>query len=353
MKKYKVLIVDDNRLYRKKIVELKYFAENKNRFEIFADVPNGSEALEILYREKIDVCLTDINMPKTDGRMLLKEIHRGNLCPVTVFISGYPEFEYAVEGLEYNLFDYLVKPIEEEKFSRTMNRILKHLDGEVKKDSFWCFKADSIVKSILSGDWMIDGVIYDFIEILRGQEISLGELGLEINHILKYVGDHCLSSKPFIRHFSMLEEITHVEGMMYTAHDELLELLNRRFKMLYDEFNKLNLYTENQLLRNISQYIIDNIESNINLERIAEEFLINSKYLSTLFKKETRVGFTDYVSTVKIERGKVLLRRRNLKVNQVASLLGYEDVGYFSRIFKEKTGFLPSVYGKIQALPVM
>lgn len=345
MSTYSILIVDDNRLCRKQIHGLKFF-EDRKHFKIVGEAQNGIEALDILNREKVDICLTDINMPKMNGINLLCEIKRRNLCPCVIFISGYAEFEFAVDGLRNGLFDYILKPVEENKIFQAISKAMYFIDSKRKQDNFWSFKADSIVKAIDNGDWLIDGVVHEFMEYFQQHDFSIGELEIEFNHILEYVSKKCLEAKPYVYHFSMLDEICHLKNSLYNSKEELIEVARYRFKDLYNEFNKFNLNTENNFLKNMVAYIVDNIENSISLETLSRDFLMNKKYLSTLFKKETGISFVEYVSFIKIERAKILLRRSGCKVNQVASRLGFEDVAYFSRLFKEKTGMTPVVYAK-------
>lgn len=345
MPTYSILIVDDNRLCRKQIAGLNFFS-NKKIFKIVGEAQNGFEALEILKKEKVDICLTDINMPKMNGITLLKEIKRENLCPVVIFISGFAEFDYAVEGLRNGVFDYILKPAEEQKISSSISRAMEFIESKRKHDYFWSFKADSIVKAINSSAWLIDGVIYEFMEYIQQQDFSIMELEIEFNHILKYISNKCLESKPYINKYSMLDEIASIRNRLFNSMEELVEEARFRIKEIYNEFNKFNLNTENQVLKNIGVYILENIENAISLEDISRDFLMNKKYLSTFFKKETGMSFIDFVSFVKIERAMILLRCSGYKVNQVAARLGFEDVAYFSRLFKEKTGKTPVVYSK-------
>lgn len=345
MSTYSILIVDDNRLCRKQILDLE-FLKDKKVFKIAGEAQNGLEALEILRREKVDICLTDINMPKMNGINLLVEIKRENLCPCVIFISGYEEFDYAVEGIRNGVFDYILKPVEEQKVFLSINRAIGYIESKRKQDFYWAFKADNIVKAINNSDWLIDGVIYEFIEYIQQQDFSIGGLEIEFNHILKYIANKCLESKPYIRKFSMLDEICRLKNSLFNSREELVEVARFRLKDLYNEFNKFNLSSENQVLKNIGAYIIENVENSVSLEDISRDFLMNKKYLSTFFKKETGKSFLEFVTFVKIERAKILLRRSGYKVNQVATILSFEDVAYFSRLFKEKTGMTPVVYAK-------
>lgn len=76
---------------------------------------NGEEAINVIQQQKIDILMTDIRMPEISGIQLLKAIKKKNHFPVVIFISAYPEFEYAQEALRLGVVNYLLKPISKGK----------------------------------------------------------------------------------------------------------------------------------------------------------------------------------------------------------------------------------------------
>ena len=89
---YTYLIVDDEMIERKGI---RMLLSRMNIRENILEASNGEEALEVFEKEKIDVLLTDINMPFMDGIELLSRIHEEYPGTETVIFSGYDEFSYA------------------------------------------------------------------------------------------------------------------------------------------------------------------------------------------------------------------------------------------------------------------
>lgn len=89
---YTYLIVDDEMIERKGI---RMLLARMNIRENILEASNGEEALEVFEKEKIDVLLTDINMPFMDGIELLSRIHEAYPGTETVIFSGYDEFSYA------------------------------------------------------------------------------------------------------------------------------------------------------------------------------------------------------------------------------------------------------------------
>ncbi|WP_308636294.1 response regulator [Paenibacillus silvisoli] len=96
------------------------------------------------------------------------------------------------------------------------------------------------------------------------------------------------------------------------------------------------------------QYIQANYRSNISLQQTAEGIGINASYLSSLFKKETGLGFVEYLNRKRVEVAQVMLGEGE-KVKEVYAKAGFNNYNYFFKVFKEMTGMTPSVYERQQA----
>lgn len=77
---------------------------------------------------------------------------------------------------------------------------------------------------------------------------------------------------------------------------------------------------------------------------IAHDIFLSPSYTSYIFKKASGVNFTEYLTQVRIRKSMEFLGNRDLKIYQVAELVGYDNKSYFCSVFKEKTGFTPSEY---------
>lgn len=86
------------------------------------------------------------------------------------------------------------------------------------------------------------------------------------------------------------------------------------------------------------------LSAQLSLSLLAKELNVNSSYLSSLFKKETGSTLTDYISHRRIRHARHLLENTRLQIQTVAQLCGFEDVHYFSKIFKKQAGQTPKQY---------
>ena len=101
-----------------------------------------------------------------------------------------------------------------------------------------------------------------------------------------------------------------------------------------------------QIIKLAVGYIHENYKEKISLKTIAEKLHTNSSYLSMLFKQETRVTVTDYISQIRIEKSCELLSETTLSFSDIAARTGFEDQSYFSKVFKKIHGVTPTEYRK-------
>ena len=109
MNKWNVLIVDDE--FRIGMLVNKLINWDEFGLRCAAVVDNGQKALSIMEKERIDILITDIRMPKINGLDLINLAAKHNSNMKCVVISGYKEFEYAYKALKFGVYDYLLKPI--------------------------------------------------------------------------------------------------------------------------------------------------------------------------------------------------------------------------------------------------
>jgi two-component system response regulator YesN len=97
------------------------------------------------------------------------------------------------------------------------------------------------------------------------------------------------------------------------------------------------------ILRQVFEYINKSIERPVHLREAAEYVNLSGTYLSTLFKRETGRNFVDYVNELKMKKACEMLKEGRL-VYEVSEALGYEDVTYFSKLFKRYENMPPEAF---------
>ena len=120
------IIVDDERLARK---ELKRILEEQKKIKIIAECGNADQAIEAIDDKKPDLVFLDIQMPGRNGFELLEDL---DYTPEIMFITAYDE--YAIKAFEVNALDYILKPIEEERFATSLESVIEKIEARKKNE---------------------------------------------------------------------------------------------------------------------------------------------------------------------------------------------------------------------------
>jgi two-component system response regulator YesN len=94
------------------------------------------------------------------------------------------------------------------------------------------------------------------------------------------------------------------------------------------------------------KFIAEHYGEDLSLSSVAASAGLSPCYFSTIFKRYAKVGFSEYLNTVRLQAAKKLLTESDLKVYQIAEACGYHDAQYFSRLFKKMTGVAPGDFQK-------
>lgn len=137
MKKFNCIIVDDDEVARLKVVSI---ARKFPIFNIIGHFSSATAAFSVSEKEKIDVLFLDIDMPNLNGLELRKKLMA---IPVCVFITSHPE--HAAESFELETIDFIVKPLREERFAKTVARIEEFMEVKHKANLYEASFGDDFI----------------------------------------------------------------------------------------------------------------------------------------------------------------------------------------------------------------
>ena len=129
----KILIVDDEDIQRQKLVQL--ISESPLSFSDILCAPEVPTAIDIIETHHPDIVLSDICMPVKNGLDLAQYVKETYPKILVIIITGYSEFKYAQAAIRYNVFDYILKPIDAESTLSCIRHAIAKLEADRRQES--------------------------------------------------------------------------------------------------------------------------------------------------------------------------------------------------------------------------
>lgn len=357
------MIVDDMEVMRRQIKRLALWGENTG-FHIIDEAEDGQEALIKLKRQPVDLLITDIKMPRVDGMELLKETYENDLATCVVFLSEYGEFNFAKEAIQYDIFDYLVKPVQDKELKMLLEKVKNHIkekeqtEVHLKKlESKLMDKIDvyyptnnliAIIKYISIGNKKaIEATVSMVEETATALEYDKLKVAIVLEKAFNEIWMEVRKNHDWLEQFVDTTTFATMGLTHYKDIDSMTEKVVEMTKLLISIINTYIIGNRNNpIINQICMYVINNIERKINMSSISEALFLSKNYIGDVFKEETGMTVGQYITMVKIQRAKHLILNDMLKNYEVAQRLGYNDVEYFGKTFKKITGLSPAEFRK-------
>lgn len=112
------------------------------------------------------------------------------------------------------------------------------------------------------------------------------------------------------------------------------------------EKEEMNVLKESSFVSQAKDYVRNHLEDDVTLTETARNCAISPSYLSRVFVKETGQCFSLFVSEEKIKKAKEWLENQEMSVSEIGDRLGFNETGYFIKIFKRNVGMTPGMYRK-------
>jgi len=364
--------------------------------EVFYD---GLSAFEYISSHHVDILITDIKMPRMDGMTLIEKCREINQNLQIIIISGYREFQYAYKAIKFNVFDYLLKPIQLSTLVDILEKVVKEtskvdpLDQIPFLESNYSDDIQNALTNIFnqnSGDLKnpanipyITGIPEDLLNnpcvlisfnlmdfddfIMNHWKYSTEQFKSAVTKITSVETEWAMFSTFsfwFDEIFVLAIAKKHLNNIQpyiikYLEHikNNFLEIFNLTIR-----YNTTSAFSSvKQFFTNISQeketidknediiekckaYIYDNLHRQITLSDVSEHVFLNPIYLSSFFKEKTGENFSAYIKNIRIERAKQLLKKKNISIAQICETIGFKSESYFYKLFKSITGITPQQY---------
>ncbi len=221
LKTIRCLVVDDEPPAREVI---RRYVQDVPTLTLAGECANAVQALGALQQQAIDLIFLDIRMPQLDGTAFLKTLKNP---PKVIFTTAYPE--YALEGYELDIVDYLLKPVRFDRFLKAVNKAFplgsQQADAasvspapaapeEKKSESFVYFRADRKMQKVMLHDILYIESMKDYVKIVTTGGVLITKQSITSVEAM-------LSEKHFVRtHRSFIVAIEKIRS--YT--NELIEI---------------------------------------------------------------------------------------------------------------------------------
>lgn len=156
------IIVDDNKLMREMMKDLISAYES---IHLVAECEDTFQAKNVLDKNDVDLILLDIEMPKMSGLEFIKSLKNP---PLIILVTA--KENYAVEAYEYNVVDYLVKPVNESRFMKAINRAQEIFNAGKKQEitadpDFMFIREKGVITKVKTEDILFIKALGDYVTI--------------------------------------------------------------------------------------------------------------------------------------------------------------------------------------------
>lgn len=208
-------------------------------------------------------------------------------------------------------------------------------------------KEKLLVKHIMSGDGNAISLSQNlFNDTAAGVGDNLKRLAFATNQLLFNITYFIDVRYDYINKLYDFREISNADFSAFESKEEMKKFFTGFIAELLNVVREYLPVQDNKLIKKACEYVLNNVDQEITLTRIADHLDISKNYFCSLFKQETGKNFLEYVTKVKMEWAKMLLRQSNYKTYKVSEMLGYREASYFSRLFRKHTGSSPAEYRK-------
>ena len=365
-------------------------------FHLVGNASNGLDALELVERLEPDLLLTDIRMPFISGIELARQVREIRPAMHIAFLSGFDDFEYAKQAIQYNIISYMLKPLTMDGLAAELKAIHEKIDaryaGLRRADSAHADRAALIIPLVLARyenapenvETRLRQAAVDC-GLLRGTDdrstlvVMVAALDGPVDYEAGFTQLVEQSANKYLRHFVfycfgravalLLGNPSDFDEYLHILADEICQLADRalgrsasvgvsrefaRFSDLNDAYKQaieaLRAAAEGEggvsftadarktgslcerALEIIEQHYMD---EDLSLASLSAMLDVSPNHLSACIKKSEGETFINILVRRRMETAQTLLLTTDLQIQEIARRCGYTDQHYFSYCFKK------------------
>nr|WP_306220234.1 response regulator [Cohnella sp. WQ 127256] len=315
------------------------FPWDKHQIEIVGEAASGEKALAFMQNNPIHLLITDITMPGMSGMELFSRVRELYPTVKVVILTCHQDFEYIQEALRMGAVDYIVKTqLEKQNLDQILERIVKamvvvppQISLEIQPEAY--SPASSEKWNRVS--WVLDDA--EFQELTR-------TLGVALNHPAPQWSRNWMDAvEKWKMSFPMYPDWS---SYSIAATSEELFHNMKQLRTGIQAWLRRSKYTEEVIHSIVSSLDFMHNSSNQHLSQsyVSDQVNLSKSYFSKSFKEILGISFIHYLQLASMNVAKEMLLNTNHPIYWVAEQCGFMDQRYFSKIFKDQTGMLPSEF---------
>ncbi len=323
---------------------------------------SAGEARTILQAEDIDILLTDIEMPGEDG-ISLQRWQRENYPEIMcIFLTSHADFAYAQEALRNGAYDYILQPAAIPEIEKVMERAIKSLAErrdmmEVSRNVDVAL-AHAQNYTLAWSKWIERGdmqLVRSRVSAMMDEAEHRGSMSVGYCRRLHYVFmESCRLAAHMLKTDlrTLLADGGEDENALVNAcgsRREMIDSVDRclhAFDLRSRRAGNSQEITTEQRIREVIHYLGENLDHMISRSEAAQHACLNEDYFSRAFKKETGMGYKEFVLKQKADYAIKLLANTDLPITVIAAKVGYDNYSNFTQMFRKLTGRTPTDYRK-------
>jgi two-component system response regulator YesN len=349
---YRLIIADDEPIIREGLFRRINWASLG--YEVAAVFEDGSNVLDFLKKQQVDVLLTDIRMYQVSGLQAAREIHVRYPWMKVILFSGYREFEYAQEARRCGVYEYILKPIDFAELKGILTQLKNDLDRHAREDdvlkSFGVEEYEQLITLIHSLSYAVldEGeetwlayakmkpVVRDappevrkviiqalFDQLYTDLQRKDSDLALKIKDKMKLTDD-----------LSKTESTDQISDILKQLNDEIVtaqSIPNVKFG-------------QDDCIMKACKYINNHLSEDFTYKDVAEFVHLSPRHFIRRFQSELGETFTNYLIRIRITNAQKLLNENKYDASDICRAVGYHNEKYFGQLFKNYTGYTVRSY---------
>ncbi len=382
----RILIADDEKLVRfslRSILEEIWESGMAGGSLILEEASSGSELVFKVNSFRPHLVFADIRMPGMSGLEAIEKCVSDHPDIKWIILSGFSEFEYARKALTLKVMDYLLKPVGPDEVRISLGKAIADLtEDRIVRNSIFEKKMLSLTSNLSSPEFdpyfseqmFFSGflielnrqiedddlrlrrkVVHDLTERWSNgfQDFSAAFVSLEDGRasviLRNRLEDGIVDSEIDFLSANFPEHTCYPAGMYSNVADLISELIEKSGELdpeIIAETIKHSNIEYSILARRAAEYAETHFSESIGVAQAADYLGVTPNYLSTVFKRDRGVSFTNFITGLRMDKATILLTRPGTTVRDAAYNLGYQSGRHFARIFRDHHGCSPSDYIK-------